>query len=412
MLGCSGAAGSSPPGPARSCNCVPMWLEYLTDRANSQDRPLSDDPNLPFGHNTLKIRAVFIPDGAQVSMSDITRVVGFDPVFIRAVRVPPGGAPPGYPYEIIGQATFIPDGDDQERSTGTGSPLSRMRDDAVLPGNPMPQQPRGSGSPFASTAGPWAPATDAAGGNASSGGRAPRRGVRSAQANFSAAVPTPHLDTSHDAIDAAVSALSVRPTNWGYPSAASLAAPATEPGISLSPSQFPADLIGAVAPSPTVDGSPGAIAVDALEASGSFGIDTQSDPAIFSMSQPSWSPDQQQRGRAARAGGAAEWRAPVSPGKERQYSTDVRLLPDDPTYFGVDHECVALVRKLTGAPEAKKWDSGSLVRGNQTIQPGTAIATFDKGSRYRGHAAIYLGQDAKGLIVFDQWTGTGINFIS
>jgi hypothetical protein len=29
-------------------------------------------------------------------------------------------------------------------------------------------------------------------------------------------VPTPHLDSSHDAIDAAVNALSVRPANWDY----------------------------------------------------------------------------------------------------------------------------------------------------------------------------------------------------
>ena len=71
---------------------------------------------------------------------------------------------------------------------------------------------------------------------------------------------------------------------------------------------------------------------------------------------------------------------------------------------GVNFECVAAVRKLTGAPQAKTWLPGSLVRGNHDIPPGTAIATFDKDGHYRGHAAIYLGQDAGSLRVYDQWT--------
>ena len=46
-----------------------------------------------------------------------------------------------------------------------------------------------------------------------------------------------------------------------------------------------------------------------------------------------------------------------------------------------------------------------------TIAPGTAIATFDADGRYgnhtdgRSHAAIYLGQDASGIQVLDQWVG-------
>jgi hypothetical protein len=225
---------------------------------------LSDDPYLPFGHNTLKIRAVFIPDGAQVSMSDITRVVGFDPVFIRAVWVPPGGAMPGYPYEHIGEAVFIPDRDGRDtpasihgqsparmspwRATSLPAPsrteASRAQEDNALDDRRWP------GSPVAGTAGPWAPATDPAGGNTSSSGSAPRRGVRSTQANFSAAVPTPHLDTLHDAIDAALNALSLRPANWDYASAASSAASATGSVTSLPPAQFPADLIGAATADP------------------------------------------------------------------------------------------------------------------------------------------------------------------
>ena len=93
--------------------------------------------------------------------------------------------------------------------------------------------------------------------------------------------------------------------------------------------------------------------------------------------------------------------------QKQRYTVNVDLLPDKPTYLGADHECVALVRKLSDAPESKKWVTGDLVRGNQTIQPGTAIATFDQSGQYRGHAAIYLGQDLRGLVVFDQWAGKG-----
>ena len=43
------------------------------------------------------------------------------------------------------------------------------------------------------------------------------------------------------------------------------------------------------------------------------------------------------------------------------------------------------------------------------LRPGTAIATFDPDGRYgnhtdgRSHTAIYLGQDATGIRVIDQW---------
>lgn len=43
------------------------------------------------------------------------------------------------------------------------------------------------------------------------------------------------------------------------------------------------------------------------------------------------------------------------------------------------------------------------VQGNTAIRPGTAIATFDSNGRYIGHAAIYLGQNAQGIQVIDQW---------
>jgi hypothetical protein len=326
---------------------------------------LSDDRDLPFGHNTLKLRALFIPDGADVAMADIIQVSGPHPVPMRAVWVPPGAAMPGYPYEHIGQAVFIPDSDDRDtpaftrRQNPLRMSLSRATSLSALSrsGDPRAQEDdalggrQWSGSSLASPAGPWAPATNPTGGNRSSGRRAPRRGVRSAQANFSAAVPTPSLDTSRDAI---------------------------------------------------------AAAVRALRATGSFGTVSDLHPAALGMSQSSLSPDQQQRDNGASVAGVAAGRQPSAGlDRQRQYSTDVTLLPEDPTYLGVDHECVALVRNLTHAPEAKTWDRGGLVRGNQAIQPGTAIATFDKDGRCRGHAAIYLGQNARGLIVFDQWAGKG-----
>ncbi len=66
-------------------------------------------------------------------------------------------------------------------------------------------------------------------------------------------------------------------------------------------------------------------------------------------------------------------------------------------------ECVDLVRTATGAPRSTEWQRGAQVQGNANIRPGTAIATFDSNGRYDGHAAIYLGQDAQGIRVIDQW---------
>lgn len=71
-------------------------------------------------------------------------------------------------------------------------------------------------------------------------------------------------------------------------------------------------------------------------------------------------------------------------------------------WIGVNHECVALARGLTNAPPSSTWRAGPLVRGNTHIEKGTVIATFPNG-HYEGHAAIYLGETADGIRVFDQW---------
>jgi hypothetical protein len=74
-------------------------------------------------------------------------------------------------------------------------------------------------------------------------------------------------------------------------------------------------------------------------------------------------------------------------------------------------QCVAFVQAATLAPLTSSWKVGETVKGNLALRPGTVIATFDPDGRYgnhldgRSHAAIYLGQDAVGLQVLDQWTG-------
>lgn len=76
-------------------------------------------------------------------------------------------------------------------------------------------------------------------------------------------------------------------------------------------------------------------------------------------------------------------------------------------------QCVALVRAaLPALGPSSTWAAGGPVQGNTALQPGTPIATFDPSNRYANatdgssHAAIYLGQDAHGLQVLDQWAGS------
>ena len=72
-------------------------------------------------------------------------------------------------------------------------------------------------------------------------------------------------------------------------------------------------------------------------------------------------------------------------------------------------QCVALVQAATNAPHTSLWTEGPAVWGNTNIPVGTAIATFIDGkypSKPHGnHAAIYMGQDATGIQVIDQWLG-------
>ena len=75
-------------------------------------------------------------------------------------------------------------------------------------------------------------------------------------------------------------------------------------------------------------------------------------------------------------------------------------------------QCVALLQAADpGIGSTSSWVQGSQVMGNSALQPGTPIATFDGSGQYANatdgssHAAIYLGQNAQGIQVEDQWLG-------
>jgi hypothetical protein len=74
-------------------------------------------------------------------------------------------------------------------------------------------------------------------------------------------------------------------------------------------------------------------------------------------------------------------------------------------------QCVALVQAADASVGlTRTWAQGAQVQGNTELRPGTAIATFDSTGRYANatngssHAAIYLGQNAQGIQVMDQWS--------
>ncbi len=76
-------------------------------------------------------------------------------------------------------------------------------------------------------------------------------------------------------------------------------------------------------------------------------------------------------------------------------------------------QCVALVQAAApGIGLTRTWAAGEAVQGNTSLQTGTAIATFEGSGRYANamdgssHAAIYLGQDERGMQVLDQWAGS------
>lgn len=80
-------------------------------------------------------------------------------------------------------------------------------------------------------------------------------------------------------------------------------------------------------------------------------------------------------------------------------------------------ECVEFIKQTLYAPATAAWREGLKIRRLNAGEPdpvaaGTAIATFVNG-RYPQtgstgkHAAIYLGQNAEGIQVLDQWRAQG-----
>lgn len=76
-------------------------------------------------------------------------------------------------------------------------------------------------------------------------------------------------------------------------------------------------------------------------------------------------------------------------------------------------QCVALVQAADPAVGlTRTWAQGQQVQGNTLLVSGTIIATFNGQGQYANamdgssHAAIYLGQNAQGIQVLDQWAGS------
>ncbi len=80
-------------------------------------------------------------------------------------------------------------------------------------------------------------------------------------------------------------------------------------------------------------------------------------------------------------------------------------------------ECVEFIRQSLDAPHTAKWREGEKIRKLTPGEPdlvarGTAIAAFVNGEYPQAgstgkHAAIYLGQNAEGIQVLDQWRDKG-----
>ncbi|OOG64541.1 CHAP domain-containing protein [Rhodanobacter sp. B04] len=67
-------------------------------------------------------------------------------------------------------------------------------------------------------------------------------------------------------------------------------------------------------------------------------------------------------------------------------------------------QCVSYVKKVCPSlPVTSQWRKGAAVRNNANIASGTVIATFNASGHYEGHAAIYVSQNAAGVLVYDQY---------
>jgi len=102
-----------------------------------------------------------------------------------------------------------------------------------------------------------------------------------------------------------------------------------------------------------------------------------------------------------------------------RYQSDLGKVYGGGAYRG---QCAQLTEALSGVGTTPTWKQGVQVRGNTSLAPGTPIATFNYnwGGRARygseaqpvgvsgmSHTGIYLGQDANGVYMLNQWNSNG-----
>ena len=94
------------------------------------------DNERPFGHHTVKLRALLIPDSDPngLSAADIVNAIGSGAVAFRAMFIPDGSdlPLPGYPWVEFGRVTLDPGPTRASRNTSTtaGTTTEATRSDA------------------------------------------------------------------------------------------------------------------------------------------------------------------------------------------------------------------------------------------------------------------------------------------
>jgi hypothetical protein len=92
-------------------------------------------------------------------------------------------------------------------------------------------------------------------------------------------------------------------------------------------------------------------------------------------------------------------------------------------YYGANENCVQMVRapmppSLGNMPPVTGWRGGQIVQGTNDLAPGVVIATFlgpggsfnapqNPPGVYHQHGCVYLFQNASGVEVLQQYTGSG-----
>lgn len=98
------------------------------------------------------------------------------------------------------------------------------------------------------------------------------------------------------------------------------------------------------------------------------------------------------------------------------YAANLQTLPKQSLGKPVGNgQCVAFVERAANTPRTPSWRRGAQVKGSPALAAGTAIATFDASRSHgnhtdgRSHAAIYVSQNAQGIVVYDQWVGQPVH---